>query len=59
MWKAFQEGRGVREAGVKDLSALAEMGFAGLVTLFLKTTGDGMGRTFDADALLSSGEPQR
>ncbi|KAK8870005.1 hypothetical protein IAR55_000575 [Kwoniella newhampshirensis] len=58
MWKGLIEGRGgAREAGVKDLSKLVEIGFSGMVQLFVKISRDGTGRTVDVDNLLSSGAP--
>lgn len=63
---------GAREAGIKDLvsfasefvatqltrmqSKLVEVGFEGLVQLFLKMSKDGAGRSFDPDQLLESGK---
>ncbi|WVF72381.1 hypothetical protein IAT40_007196 [Kwoniella sp. CBS 6097] len=58
MWKGLMEGRGgAREAGVKDLSKLVEIGFQGMTHLFLKLSREGMGKTVDADSLLASGPP--
>ncbi|GFZ46609.1 hypothetical protein JCM24511_03829 [Saitozyma sp. JCM 24511] len=58
MWKGFKEGRGgAREAGVRDLSALVEVGFSGIAQLFLKIAREGMGRTYEIDHMLSSGPP--
>ncbi|WWD15716.1 hypothetical protein CI109_100138 [Kwoniella shandongensis] len=58
MWRGLIEGRGgAREAGVKDLSKLVEIGFSGMVQLFLKISREGTGRTIDVDVLLSSGAP--
>ncbi|WVQ98552.1 hypothetical protein IAU59_005678 [Kwoniella sp. CBS 9459] len=58
MWKGLMEGRGgAREAGVKDLSHLVEIGFQGMTHLFLKLSREGMGKTVDADSLLASGPP--
>jgi hypothetical protein len=70
MWKGFTEGRGgAREAGVRDLvcatilpvedpnaqSKLVEVGFGGLVQLFLQMSEDGMGRMFEPEQLLQAG----
>ncbi|WVW83405.1 hypothetical protein I302_105424 [Kwoniella bestiolae CBS 10118] len=58
MWKGLMEGRGgAREAGVKDLSNLVEIGFSGMTQLFIKISRDGMGKVVDAETLLSSGPP--
>ncbi|KAL7423726.1 exocyst complex component exo70 [Cryptotrichosporon argae] len=58
MWKGFMEGRGgAREVGVKDLSRLVEVGFGGLVQLFLQLNKDGLGRTFEPEALVANGPP--
>ncbi|WWC85250.1 uncharacterized protein L201_000112 [Kwoniella dendrophila CBS 6074] len=58
MYKGLMEGRGgAREAGVKDLSNLVEIGFSGMTQLFLKISRDGMGKTVDASTLLSNGPP--
>ncbi|WVR04979.1 hypothetical protein IAU60_001991 [Kwoniella sp. DSM 27419] len=58
MWKGLMEGRGgAREAGVKDLSKLVEIGFQGLTNLFLEISKEGMGKTIDVEGLLSSGVP--
>jgi len=37
-------------------SKLVEIGFSGMTSLFLKISKDGMGRTFEGDTLLQSGE---
>ncbi|OCF55156.1 hypothetical protein L486_07267 [Kwoniella mangroviensis CBS 10435] len=58
MYKGLMEGRGgAREAGVKDLSNLVEIGFSGMTQLFMKISKDGMGKVVDAEALLSNGPP--
>lgn len=56
MWRGLVEGRGgAREAGVKDLSALVDVGLGGLVQLFLQIAKDGTSRMLDPDSLISSG----
>jgi hypothetical protein len=47
---------GAREAGVKDLSALVDVGLGGLVQLFLQIAKDGMSRMLDPDQLIASGK---
>lgn len=57
MWRGLVEGRGgAREAGVKDLSRLVDVGLEGLVQLFLQIARDGTSRLLDPDHLISSGE---
>lgn len=57
MWRGLMEGRGgAREAGVKDLSRLVEVGLSGSVGLFLKIAREGAGRIADPEALVTSGE---
>ncbi|EIW68795.1 hypothetical protein M231_06865 [Tremella mesenterica] len=58
MWKGLREGKGgTREAGVKDMSKLVQVGFEGLSQLLLKIAREGTARTFDPAALLTSGPP--
>ncbi|ORX34454.1 Cullin repeat-like-containing domain protein [Kockovaella imperatae] len=58
IWKQVQEGRGgSREAGIKDLSRLVEVGFQGLVQLFIKQSREGQGRMFEPDSILQNGPP--
>lgn len=58
MYKGLIEGRGgAREAGVKDLSRLVEVGLAGLVGLLLRLVGEGSGgRWTNTDDLVNTGE---
>ncbi|ODN84885.1 hypothetical protein L202_00737 [Cryptococcus amylolentus CBS 6039] len=58
MWKGLTEGRGgAREAGVKDLSQLVEVGFEGAVQLLLRLSKEGSGRALDVESLLNNGSP--
>lgn len=57
MWRGLIEGRGgAREAGVKDLSTLVDVGLGGLVQLFLQIVRDGASRLLDPDNLIASGK---
>lgn len=72
MYKGFKEGRGgAREAGVRDLvslprsamelsliqqSKLVEVGFTGLMQLFMKLAREGTGKLCDPDAMIRQGE---
>ncbi|KAK4687879.1 exocyst complex component 7, partial [Tremellales sp. Uapishka_1] len=57
MWKGFTEGRGgAREAGVKDLSKLVEIGFGGMVQLFLNISKEGTAKTLDVEHTITNGK---
>lgn len=60
MYKGLVDGRGgAREAGVKDLSRLVEIGLEGLVGLALRLVGEGSGgRWMNVEDLLNTGEYQ-
>ena len=73
MYKGFKEGRGgAREAGVRDLvsilaarclcaelqSKLVEVGFTGLMQLFMKLAREGTGKLCDPDAMIRHGQLQ-